>query len=321
MQPQDLATLADSEGSASQQRTVTGPSVMVIFGASGDLTSRKLIPALFNLVQAGLLSDQFSVLGVARDPMTDEQFRDSVTKFISADDKKGEHWEWFVKRLHYMSGEFSDTAVYARLDERLRKIDEEFNTAGNYFFYLATSPTFFGEIVERLGEAHLAQQQNGFWRRVVIEKPFGRDLDGARALNRQILKVLDENQVYRIDHYLGKETVQNILVFRFGNGIFEPIWNRQYIDHVQITVAETVGVEQRGGYFDSAGTLRDMVPNHIFQLITLTSMEPPSSFDANAVRDEQAKVLHAVQPLRSEDVLERCVRGQYGEGTTLGSAR
>ncbi len=199
------------------------------------------------------------------------------------------------------------------MGELLDKIDKEHGTRGNYFYYLATAPAFFGPIITQLGDAGLVQENHG-WRRVIIEKPFGHDYESAVALNKEIRKVLDEKQIYRIDHYLGKETVQNILVFRFANGIFEPIWNRRYIDHIQITVAETVGVEQRGTYYEKAGTLRDMVPNHIFQLISLTAMEPPVSFDADVVRDEQAKILKALSPMTDEEVLTRTVRGQYGEG-------
>ena len=192
---------------------------------------------------------------------------------------------------------------------------EDHATQANYFFYLATAPDFFGPIVQQLSATGLMDEKSGQqWRRVIIEKPFGHDLDSARALNKQLLQVASEKQIYRIDHYLGKETVQNILAFRFANGIFEPIWNRRYIDHVQISVAETVGVEQRGSYYDQAGALRDMVPNHIMQLISLTAMEPPVSFQADAVRDEQAKILHAIQPLSSEEVLSKTVRGQYGDG-------
>ena len=213
-----------------------------------------------------------------------------------------------------MSGEFGDPNAYSRLKDVLQQADKEHGTRGNYLHYLAIAPAFFGQVVEQLGAADLVREDNDHWRRVIVEKPFGRDLESACSLNAQLLQVLNENQIYRIDHYLGKETVQNILAFRFANGIFEPIWNRRYIDHIQITVAETVGVEQRGGYYDQSGTLRDMVPNHIFQLISLTAMEPPISFQADAVRDEQAKTLHAIQPLSSEDVLSRAVRGQYGDG-------
>ena len=203
-------------------------------------------------------------------------------------------WEWFVRRMHYIAGSFDDKNLYPQLKDALGKVDKDHSTHGNYLFYLATAPEYFGVIVDNLAEVGLMTEQNRQWRRVVIEKPFGHDLESARALNAKLLKVAEERQIYRIDHYLGKETVQNILAFRFANGIFEPIWNRRYIDHVQISVAETVGVEKRGGYYDQTGALRDMVPNHMMQLISLTSMEPPISFQADAVRDEQAKILHAI---------------------------
>jgi glucose-6-phosphate 1-dehydrogenase len=305
----------ENQGIESDQAgKAAGACVMVLFGAAGDLTKRKLIPALFNLVKANLLSKDFVVLGLSVDDLTLEQFRTQVTGFLPAADRGTEAWEWFTQRLFYQRGEFADPNTYAALASRLSDLDRERQTAGNYMFYLATSPKFFGKIVQHLGTAGLSRQENGRWRRVVIEKPFGHDLESAQALNREIKSVLDENQIYRIDHYLGKETVQNIMVFRFDNAIFEPIWNRRYIDHVQITNAETVGVEQRGGYFDTAGTLRDMVPNHLMQLLSLTAMESPASFQADAVRNEQAKVLRAIQPLDSDDVLNRSVRGQYGAG-------
>jgi glucose-6-phosphate 1-dehydrogenase len=308
---------------AQQQRTgkTADPCVMVIFGASGDLTRRKLIPALYNLAQYQLLSREFAVLGVARRPMSTEDFRKSVSddiKKFATGSVDPDIWEWFVRRMHYLSGDANDSDLYTRLKEALQKIDTDHSTHGNYFYYLATAPDFFGPVVDQLAAAGLMEENSQHWRRVIIEKPFGHDLDSAKALNKQLLRVADEKQIYRIDHYLGKETVQNILAFRFANGIFEPIWNRRYIDHVQISVAETVGVEQRGGYYDQAGALRDMVPNHIMQLISLTAMEPPVSFRANAVRDEQAKILHAIQPLSSEDVLSKTVRGQYGEGVMNG---
>ena len=297
------------------------PCVMVIFGAAGDLTKRKLIPALYNLAKSNLLSREFALVGLARAAMTTEEFRRKLSQdmqeFATEQVDPG-LWEWLVQRLYYLPGNFSDPAAYQELRTLLDKVDKDHGTRGNYFSYLATSPGYFAEIVRHLGETGLAREENGRWRRVIIEKPFGRDLDSARALNREISQILSESQLYRIDHYLGKETVQNILVFRFANGIFEPIWNRRYVDHVQITVAETVGVEQRGGYYEEAGTLRDMVPNHISQLITLTAMEPPISFEANAVRDEQAKILRAIQPLTPEEVLIRAVRGQYGEGMIEG---
>src|SRR3981081_3333431 len=292
-----------------------GPCVFVLFGAAGDLTKRKLAPALFNLGKAKLLPDNFAVIGVSVDDLSLEEFRSQVTSFLPVGADSADTLEWFRKRLFYERGDFADPDTFAKLRERLASLDGEHHTEGNYLFYLATAPKFFSQIVQQLGAAELSRQENGRWRRVVIEKPFGHDLDSAQALNRDIKNVLQENQIYRIDHYLGKETVQNIMVFRFDNAIFEPIWNRRYIDHVQITNAETVGVEQRGGYFDTAGTLRDMVPNHVMQLLSLTAMESPVSFQADAVRNEQAKVLHSIQPLDSDGVLQRSVRGQYGDGT------
>jgi glucose-6-phosphate 1-dehydrogenase len=297
------------------------PCVMVIFGAGGDLTGRKLIPALYNLAKAELLSREFAIVGTSHSKMSNDAFRQKVAEDIKSyagGNVDQDIVEWFAKRLYYVSGEFDDKNVYAQLKDFLKKVDQDHTTHGNFFFYLATAPSFFGPIVEQLAAVGLMEEDNQHWRRVIIEKPFGHDLESAKTLNVQLLKVVKEKQIYRIDHYLGKETVQNILAFRFANGIFEPIWNRRYIDHIQISVAETVGVEQRGSYYDQAGALRDMVPNHIMQLISLTSMEPPISFHADAVRDEQAKILHAIQPLSSEEVLTRTVRGQYGAGTVNG---
>ncbi|PYX85210.1 MAG: glucose-6-phosphate dehydrogenase [Acidobacteria bacterium] len=309
------ATLATSRGSQFQETGRTaGPCVMVLFGGAGDLTKRKLVPALFNLVKANLLPKDFAVLGFSVDELGLEQFRDQVTGFLPPSDRQTVAWEWFTERLHYARGDFADSDAFNTLSNRLGELDVSYHTQGNYLFYLATASKFFAPIVQQLGRLGLSRQENGAWRRVVIEKPFGHDLESAQALNREIKGILDENQIYRIDHYLGKETVQNIMVFRFDNAIFEPLWNRRYIDHIQITNAETVGVERRGGYFDNAGTLRDMVPNHMMQLLSLTAMEPPVSFRADAVRNEQAKVLHAVQTLDSEEVLHSSVRGQYGEG-------
>ncbi len=311
----------ETETSAADQSAPNRPGdpcVMVIFGASGDLTKRKLIPALYNLAKDRLLSQEFALVGFAKNSYTEEEFRDKITeemKQYATTDFDPELWHWFVRRIYYLSGDFSDAAKYQELKTTLANLDTQHGTRGNYFYYLATSPDFFATIIQQLGAAELVKEENG-WRRVIIEKPFGRDYESARKLNHDIKQVLTEQQIYRIDHYLGKETVQNILVFRFSNGIFEPIWNRRYIDHVQITVAETVGVEQRGGYYEGAGTLRDMVPNHIFQLICLTAMEPPVSFDADVVRDEQAKILKAIQPMTPEEVLTRTVRGQYGPGVS-----
>jgi len=293
------------------------PCVMVIFGASGDLTKRKLIPALCNLAASKILSDQFAIVGFAYNDLTTESFRKQLTEEIkqfATCPVSPELWAWFVKRIYYVRGEFQDPKAYQQLKEQIDQARNEHGIQGNNFYYLAVAPRFFGEVVRQLGAAGLAQEADSQWRRVIIEKPFGRDLESARALNAEIKQVLDEHQIYRIDHYLGKETVQNIIMFRFGNGIFEPIWNRRYIDHVQITAAETVGVESRGGYYETAGALRDMVPNHLFQLVSLTAMEPPISFHADAVRDEQAKVLHAIMPPTPEEVLSMTIRGQYGEG-------
>lgn len=297
------------------------PCIMVIFGASGDLTMRKLVPAIYNLARQNLLSKEFAVVGFARRESSNEQFREKITQGIkefATSSVDTDLWHWFVRRLYYLSGNFNDPIAYRNLQTLLAQVDKEHGTRGNHFYYLATPPDCFSPIIQQISAAGLASEKNDQWRRVIIEKPFGSDLESALVLNQEIGKVLNENQVYRIDHYLGKETVQNILVFRFANGIFEPIWNRRYIDHVQITVSEEIGVEQRGGYYEGAGALRDMVPNHIFQLISLTAMEPPISFGADAVRDEQVKILHAIQPLSPEEVLKCSVRGQYGEGTIDG---
>ncbi|HEU4401440.1 MAG TPA: glucose-6-phosphate dehydrogenase [Candidatus Polarisedimenticolia bacterium] len=297
------------------------PCVAVIFGAGGDLTRRKLIPALYNLAQGHLLAERFAVVGFGREAMSGDQFRERLARGFQ-DFALGPVdpalRDSLLKRVHYVSGDFRDDGAYARLQTLVAQVEAEQGTPGHHLYYLATPPVFFSEITGRLGAAGLLRQEEGRWRRVIIEKPFGHDLDSARALNRDLRRVMDENQIYRIDHYLGKETVQNILVFRFANGILEPIWNRRYIDHVQITVAEELGVERRGEYYEQAGALRDMVPNHLLQLLAFTAMEPPNSFSAAAVRDEKSKVLQAVQPFTPEEVLTRAVRGQYGAGTVAG---
>ncbi len=294
---------------------------MVIFGASGDLTRRKLIPALHNLANNDLLPEEFAVVGIARSVKSTEEFRremdDNIEEFATGGVDR-EAWGALSRRFYYLHGNVNDGGIYEELKNLLRRIDSEHGTGGNYFYYLATAPSLFSEIISHLGSSNLLREENGRWRRVVVEKPFGRDLESARALNRQIGEILEEKQIYRIDHYLGKETVQNILVFRFANGIFEPIWNRRYVDNVQITVAEELGVGKRGAFYEGAGALRDMVPNHIFQLVTLVAMEPPISFDADAVRDEQVKILRAIQPMTPEEVLSCTVRGQYGEGAING---
>ncbi|MBA2621385.1 MAG: glucose-6-phosphate dehydrogenase, partial [Acidobacteria bacterium] len=296
------------------------PCVMVIFGATGDLTKRKLFPALYNLAKDGFLPDNFAIVGVGRQELETNDFR---TKII--DDLKGfivgapdkDLVKWFEERTYYTGGDFDDDKkLFKDIKDLLGEVCEKHQIPENFFYYLATPPQLFANVAGKIYKNGLGKEENGFWRRFIFEKPFGRDLESAHKLNVELGKILKENQIYRIDHYLGKETVQNILVFRFGNSIFEPIWNRNFIDSVQITVAEKLGVEQRGGYYDTAGALRDMIPNHIFQLITLTAMEPPVSFEADEVRDEQAKILHAIQPFAPEDVLHNAVRGQYGAGKT-----
>jgi glucose-6-phosphate 1-dehydrogenase len=290
------------------------PCILVIFGAAGDLTRRLLIPALYNLRRARLLAESFAVVGVARASKDDAAFRAeaaaSVREFAGGE-AAGADCRALVERMFYLRGDFDDPATYAQLRELMRGTERTYGTRGNCLFYLATPPQAFARIVRRLADAGLLREEEGRWRRVVVEKPFGSDLRSAQALNRELLAALAESQIYRIDHYLGKETVQNILVFRFANGIFEPLWNRDHIDHVQITVAETLGVERRGKFYDATGALRDMVPNHLFQLLTFAAMEPPSCFDADALRSEKAKVLDAVHHFGAEDARRNVVRAQY----------
>ncbi len=297
------------------------PAIITIFGATGDLTMRKLLPAIYNLTRDGLLNENTVVVGFARRPKTDEQFRqemlDGVKKFSRSKPVDPGLWEKVASKLFYHQSTFEDPQGYEKLAKRFRELDEKFNTGGRRLYYLSTSPTEFVEIINHLGEAGLGNIDpfsSSAWRRVIVEKPFGRDLATARELNQKISRVFDESQVYRIDHYLGKQTVQNMLVFRFANGIFEPIWNRNHIDHVQITVSETIGVEGRGPYYETSGALRDMVQNHLMQLLTLTAMEPPVALDATAIRDEKVKVLRAIQPLSPDEVARRTVRGQYVAG-------
>ncbi len=291
------------------------PCTLVIFGASGDLTRRLLVPSLCNLRRARLLPERFAVIGIARAAIDDAAFRQSLAEALP--DFAAEDWRWLAERMHYLAGEFDDPATYERLARRLEQLGTQ-GSAQNLLFYLATPANLFVPVVARLGAAGLAREQDGAWRRVIIEKPFGSDLPSAQRLNREILQVLDERQVYRIDHYLGKETVQNIMVLRFANGLFEPLWNRDHVDHVQITVAETLGVERRGRFYDRTGALRDMVPNHLFQLLALTAMEPPTCFDADAVRTEKVKVLQSVHRFGVEDALGNVVRAHYGEGVIDG---
>jgi glucose-6-phosphate 1-dehydrogenase len=300
-----------------------GRCAIVVFGASGDLTKRKLVPALINLARDRLLPQEFAVIGIARRPMSDADFRQKLAQALhesAPPAPDGPLWSWLEQRLYYLSGDLQDPGTYSALRERLARCDRDHGTGGNYLFYLSTAPNLFAPAARRLGEAGLTNEEGGRWRRVIIEKPFGRNLASAEQLNRDLRQVVGETQIYRIDHYLGKETVQNILVFRFANGIFEPMWNRRYVDHVQITVAESLGVEDRGGYYDTAGALRDMVPNHLFQLVSLIGMEPPPSLDADAIRDEQVKLLKAIHPIAPEEVPALAVRGQYGPGTIDGRA-
>ena len=261
------------------------PCAMVIFGAAGDLTKRLVVPALYNLASAHQLSDKFRLVGVDLAPLNAEQWRAHLTESMKGfvthdgefhlDDLDQTAWQWLTERMSYMPGDLNNPDTYRKLGEHLEQLDKTAGTAGNHLFYLAVADRFFGPAVAALGAAKLTEQKNGQWRRVIIEKPFGHDLPSAKALNASILKTLEEQQIYRIDHFLGKETVQNIMALRFANGIFEPLWNRQQIDHVQITAAETVGVEHRGKFYEKTGALRDMVPNHVFQLLAMTAMEPP----------------------------------------------
>jgi glucose-6-phosphate 1-dehydrogenase len=292
------------------------PCIMVIFGAAGDLTRRLLMPALYNLAGNKLLPKEFAIVGLARAQMNDEEFRTKLSQECQdiIPNLNKETWDDLIQRVHYVCGNFDDENAYHQLNDRLKDLDRQYATHGNYLFYLATAANFFSTIVAQLGAIGLTQEASG-WRRVVIEKPFGHDLESARALNRDLAQVLQESQIYRIDHYLGKETVQNILMFRFGNGLLEPAWNRNYIDQVQITVAETVGVEGRGNFYETAGALRDMVQNHLFQLLSLIAMEPPLAFDEASFRDEKTKLLKAIVPLTAAAAAAQAVRGQYGAGT------
>ncbi|MDE0200077.1 MAG: glucose-6-phosphate dehydrogenase [Caldilineaceae bacterium] len=302
-----------------EQFQVTSPALMVIFGASGDLANRKLLPAIYRLSQQRLLPPNFIILGYARSPLSDDEMRHRARTSMLANPEvefQSADWEAFAPRLFYISGEYDDAEGFQRLCERVSKLEETWNIGGNRLFYLSTPPSVYEPIITCLGAAGLVEpagRQN--WTRVVIEKPFGSDLQSAHKLNDHVLSVFQEEQVYRIDHYLGKETVQNVLVFRFANGIFEPIWNRNYVDNVQITVAESIGVEGRGGYYEKSGALRDMMQNHLLQLVSLTAMEPPIAFDAKAVRDQKVNLLQAIRPLQPEEVPEYVVRAQYGVGT------
>ncbi len=298
------------------------PATIVFFGGGGDLTKRLLMPALYNLAGSHLLDPRTRFIGVDHVPQSTEQWRASLAATMQSftRDASGEFhvrkldpkaWSWVAQRLTYLAADFDDPASYGRIGALL----DSTGAGGNVVFYLAVAARFFGPVVDRLGAAGLLRETKGCFRRVVIEKPFGSDLASAQALNQRILKVLAESQVYRADHFLGKETVQNILALRFGNGIYEPIWNRRYVDYVQITAAETIGVEDRGAFYEPTGALRDMVPNHLFQLLTMVAMEPPTTFDAEAVRNEKAKLVSAIAPV----ALRNVVRGQYRAGRVAGT--
>ncbi|MBA3388479.1 MAG: glucose-6-phosphate dehydrogenase [Actinomycetota bacterium] len=300
---------------------VPDPGVMVIFGASGDLTARKLVPALYDLAAQRRLPMEFAVVGISRTEMSHEDFRKKLLDTLEeqrADSVSEDVWESFSKGIFYLPGDSKKPETYEELKGFLKKLDAERGTSGNRIFYLSSSPSLFPAIVERLGEAGMNREEDGGYSRLVIEKPFGRNLDSAVDLNGDIRRYFREKQIYRIDHYLGKETVQNIMALRFSNGIFEPVWNQHYVDHVQITVAEDIGVGTRGAFYEEAGALRDIVQNHLMQVLCLTAMEPPVAFDADSVREEKVKVLKAVRPIPEDDVGEAAVRGQYDGGWVFG---
>ena len=300
---------------------VNQPAVIVIFGASGDLARRKIIPAFYNLFLDGWLADGFAIAGVARSPMSDDAFREHLRRGMEEFSRRTGHteqWHAFASHLTYLSGDYQDDTMWAALSRHVAENDELWHTGGRRIFYLSTPPSAFVPIVERLRLTGICRDCERT--RIVLEKPFGRDLASARALDSILASQVEESQIYRIDHYLGKETVQNILAFRFANAIFEPLWNRRDIDHIQITVAEDVGVEHRGGYYEQAGALRDMIQNHMLQMLCLAAMEPPVSFQADEIRNKMVDVLRAMPPLSPQDVAQNAVRGQYGEGTIKNTA-
>ncbi|MBV9126442.1 MAG: glucose-6-phosphate dehydrogenase [Planctomycetes bacterium] len=298
-----------------------GPTALVIFGAGGDLTKRKLLPAIYNLSLDHWLPEHFAVLGVDRTPMDDDAFRqhlrEGVDQFSRRGKTKDQEWQSFAPRLSYLAADLTKAKTYSEVADWLSRQEGAKQEDANQVFYLAVPPTLVEAITTQLGKAGLAKNRQHA--RVVVEKPFGRDLESARALNRHLTEIFDESQIYRIDHYLGKETVQNILAFRFANSLYEPIWDRRYINQVQITVAEEVGVEHRGGYYDQAGALRDMVQNHLLQVLCLIAMEPPVSFSADEIRDRKVDVLRAIRPIPADEVEHWAVRGQYGPGEIQGA--
>jgi glucose-6-phosphate 1-dehydrogenase len=295
--------------------------IIVIFGASGDLTNRKLIPSLFNLFERNLMPERFSILGSGRQPISDDEFRNKMRQSIELNAKDAEtsdqKVEDFLNKIYYQSLDYTNHNAYQALHKRLLEVDEEYECCGNYLFYLSVPPFLFDDITTGLAQMGLNEESAG-WRRVIVEKPFGYDLDSAKKLNKELHKHFDENQIYRIDHYLGKETVQNLLVFRFANGIFEPLWNNKYIDRVEITSAEDIGVGKRGGYYDSSGALRDMFQNHLLQVVGMVAMEPPAKFNDISVRNETLKVFQSFRNIAKEDVPKYVVRGQYTESVIRG---
>jgi glucose-6-phosphate 1-dehydrogenase len=321
------STALASAGLETAKAPAAPPCAMVIFGAAGDLTKRLVVPALYNLAHSGQLSEGFQLVGVDLTASSADAWcqglLQTMKEFISpggefqVDQIDQATWQWLARRMSYVQGNLNDPSMYRQLRDHLAQLDKTAGTSGNYLFYLAVADRFFGPAVAGLGAAGLVTEKDDQWRRVVIEKPFGHDLGSAKALNNEIQKVLREHQIYRMDHFLGKETVQNILALRFGNGLFEPLWSREHIDHVEITAAETVGVEHRGKFYERTGALRDMVPNHMFQLLAMTAMEPPNSFDADAVRTKKTEVLEAIAPLDPAQALRDAVRGQYDEGLLL----
>ncbi len=322
--PPDAIEVAQDPSTSSHPSAIPGePCVIVIFGASGDLARRKLIPALYALACRSCLAPSFAILGFARTEMRDGEFRRTSAEALSRTkeeaDKLSSVLDSFSRSLHYFAGDYDNPDSFQKLAKRLEELEREHNLPGNRLFYLATPPQVYPQVIEQLGRAGLATPPNEkAWVRVIIEKPFGHDRESARKLNEKVLSVFDEPQVYRIDHYLGKETVQNLLVFRFGNGIFEPLWNRNYISHVEITMVEKLGVENRAAFYETAGALRDMIQSHMMQLVSLVALEPPAMFDANAVRNEKIKVLQSIRPFTPETVAKQIVRGQYGPGTIDG---
>src|SRR3954468_18813782 len=304
-------------------RAVPQPCSIVIFGATGDLTHRKLVPALYNLAADSELPPAVAVIGFARRPKTDDEFRkemEEATRKYSRQGVRDDIWSTFARSLYYHQSEFGDAAGYASLAKRLEEIDQERGTRGNRLFYFAAAPDQFDDILKHLKAAGLNRAAEGSWARVIVEKPFGTDLASARELNRIVHNSFSEDQTYRIDRFLGKETAQNILVLRFANAIFEPLWNTRYIDHIQITAAETLGVEGRAGYYEGAGALRDMVQNHLLQLLCLVAMEPPADLGADSIRDEKVKIVRSLRRMSIEEIGRNVIRGQYSEGAINGEA-